>query len=85
MWLPSGEHSLDYPCKQYTLIHPVSSNLNKLVRMVTFASEDACFGDACQTAQDLVDSMSTVPLDYVRALGSPLVCVFLHENYLLVC
>lgn len=41
--------------------------------MVALASEDASFGAACQTAQDLVNGMSTVPRDYLRAFGTPLV------------
>ncbi|KAF7561153.1 hypothetical protein G7046_g2986 [Stylonectria norvegica] len=43
-----------------------------LVKMVAFASEETSFVAACQTAEDLVDSMSTVPRDYIRSFGSPL-------------
>ena len=45
----------------------------QLVKMITFASEESSLGKACQTAQDLVDSMRTVPLDYIRAFNTPLV------------
>jgi hypothetical protein len=45
--------------------------------MAVFASEEASFQDACETAQDLIESMSSVPMDYMRAFGSPLVCLLL--------
>lgn len=41
--------------------------------MVALASEYATFWEACQTAQDLISSMSTVPVDYIRAFGTLLV------------
>ncbi len=41
--------------------------------MVTFATEEATFIEACQTAENLITRMSTIPVDYVRAIGKPFV------------
>lgn len=43
-----------------------------LVRMLAFISEEASIQSACQTAQRMIASMSTIPPEYVRAIGSPL-------------
>lgn len=42
-----------------------------LARMISI-SGDSDFHSACQTAQDMITSMDTIPIEYIRAVGSPL-------------
>ncbi|CAG9946871.1 unnamed protein product [Clonostachys rosea f. rosea IK726] len=42
-----------------------------LARMISISGESN-FHSACQTAHDMVASVSTIPIEYIRAIGSPL-------------
>ncbi|KAM0274366.1 hypothetical protein ACHAQH_007903 [Verticillium albo-atrum] len=44
----------------------------QLVRMTSFSCQDVTFGDACRTATELIEEMSLTPVDYLRAIGSPM-------------
>ncbi|KAL9945715.1 hypothetical protein ACHAQF_008308 [Verticillium nonalfalfae] len=44
----------------------------QLVRMTSFSCQDVTFRDACHTATQLIEEMSLTPVDYLRAIGSPM-------------
>ncbi|ERS96170.1 uncharacterized protein SPSK_00041 [Sporothrix schenckii 1099-18] len=54
-----------------------------LVKMVVLASENGRFVEVCQNVQDLVDSMGTVPRDYIRAFGTPVMQELLGVGFML--
>lgn len=41
--------------------------------MAAAICEDATFEDACEAALVLIDEISKVPVEYLRAIGSPMV------------
>lgn len=48
-------------------------NRFQLLKTLSFACEDVTFADACTAAQQLIEEFSTIPLAYIRAIGSPMV------------
>ncbi|KAH8734245.1 hypothetical protein BGZ61DRAFT_559795 [Ilyonectria robusta] len=43
-----------------------------LARMITSLTGEDSSATACQTARDMMDNMNSIPLEYIRATGSPL-------------
>ncbi|ROT42010.1 hypothetical protein SODALDRAFT_5197 [Sodiomyces alkalinus F11] len=44
----------------------------QLLRMTSFSCQDVKFRDACRAATELIEDMSQTPVDYLRAIGSPM-------------
>ena len=49
----------------------------KLVRMVLFTAEEATVDQKCAIARELLDGFAQVPVFFLRAISSPLVCLIL--------
>ncbi|KAI1617866.1 putative C6 transcription factor [Exophiala viscosa] len=41
----------------------------QLLRMLSFTASDTTFHEACQTALELIEEISAIPLEYMRAMG----------------
>jgi hypothetical protein len=44
--------------------------------MVLFTAEDATVDQKCAIARELLDGFAEVPVFFLRAISSPLVCLF---------
>jgi len=45
----------------------------KLVRMVSFTADDTTFYEACRTVLELIEEISAIPIDYLRAMSLAMV------------
>lgn len=43
------------------------------MRMLSFTANDMTFHKACETALELIEEISTIPLEYLRAMGLAMV------------
>ncbi|KAF9877398.1 hypothetical protein CkaCkLH20_05098 [Colletotrichum karsti] len=55
-----------------------------LARMISSVSSDDSLHSAFQTARNMMDNMVTIPIEYVRAVGSPLVQQLAGVGHMLV-
>ena len=44
----------------------------RLVKVICFTKEEATFQSACRVAQELAENVRTIPVEYFRAIGSPM-------------
>ncbi|KAF6802346.1 C6 transcription factor [Colletotrichum sojae] len=55
-----------------------------LARMISSVSGRADLDSACRTARDMMESMESIPLEYIRAVGSPLIQQLAGVGHMLV-
>lgn len=55
-----------------------------LARMISSISGENSLRSACETAEDMIANLNAIPLEYVRAIGSPLVQQLAGVGHILV-
>ncbi|KAF6830000.1 hypothetical protein CPLU01_07615 [Colletotrichum plurivorum] len=55
-----------------------------LARMISSVSGRTDLDSACRTARDMMESMESIPLEYIRAVGSPLIQQLAGVGHMLV-
>ncbi|KAI1370673.1 hypothetical protein F4677DRAFT_457709 [Hypoxylon crocopeplum] len=55
-----------------------------LARMISSLSGDSSLHSACKTADDMISNLNSIPLEYVRAIGSPLVQQLAGVGHILI-